>query len=117
VKGLRLDKQDGTWVQTPVPDSATCKIIRQADLTLTDDGALEGTVTEIATGLEGLCVRLSEIWQLPQQNGGAGKSLVYTRTFEIKEVSVPLDKIDDLKKFYRIIGSDERGTAVLKTAH
>lgn len=46
-----------------------------------------------------------------------GKTLVYTRTFEIKEVSVPLDKIDDLKKFYRIIGSDERGTAVLKTAH
>lgn len=39
-----------------------------------------------------------------------GKTLVYTRTFEIKEVSVPLDKIDDLKKFYRIIGSDERGT-------
>ncbi len=46
-----------------------------------------------------------------------GKTLVYTRTFEIKEVSVPLDKIDDLKQFYRIIGSDERGTAVLKAAH
>lgn len=60
VTGLRLDKQDGTWVQTPVPDSATCKIIRQADLTLTDDGALEGTVTEIFTGLEALRVRLSE---------------------------------------------------------
>ncbi len=60
VTGLCLDKQDGTWVQTPVPDSATCKIIRQADLTLTDDGAMEGTVTEIATGLEALRVRLSE---------------------------------------------------------
>jgi hypothetical protein len=43
-----------------------------------------------------------------------GNSLVYTRTFEIKEVSVPVDKMEDLKKFYRIIGSDERGTAVLK---
>jgi hypothetical protein len=31
-------------------------------------------------------------------------------------VSVPLDKMEDLKKFYRIIGSDERGTAVLKPA-
>lgn len=42
------------------------------------------------------------------------KTLVYTRTFEIKEVSVPLVRVDDLKKFYRVIGSDERGTAVLK---
>jgi hypothetical protein len=41
-------------------------------------------------------------------------SLLYTRTFEIKEVSVPLEKMDDLKRFYRVIGNDERGTAVLK---
>ena len=44
----------------------------------------------------------------------AGNLLRYTRTFEIKELSVPLDKTDDLKKFYRIIASDERNTAVLK---
>jgi hypothetical protein len=45
-----------------------------------------------------------------------GNTLVYTRTFEIKNVSVQLPKMDDLKKFYRIIASDERGTAVLKPA-
>ena len=44
----------------------------------------------------------------------AGNVLKYERTFEIKELSVPLDKMDDLKKFYRIIASDERNTAVLK---
>ena len=44
----------------------------------------------------------------------AGNVLKYTRTFEIKELSVPLDKTDDLKKFYRIIAGDERNTAVLK---
>jgi Domain of Unknown Function with PDB structure (DUF3857)/Transglutaminase-like superfamily len=38
----------------------------------------------------------------------------YTRTFEIKELSVPVDKADELKKFYRIIASDERNTVVLK---
>jgi hypothetical protein len=43
-----------------------------------------------------------------------GNTLVYTRTFEIKELSAPLDKLDQLKTFYRAIGSDERGTAVLK---
>jgi hypothetical protein len=44
----------------------------------------------------------------------SGNALRYTRTFEIKELTVPMDKMDDLKKFYRIIASDERNTAVLK---
>lgn len=40
----------------------------------------------------------------------------YTRTFEIKDLSVPVSKSDDLKKFYRIIATDERNTAVLKNS-
>jgi len=40
--------------------------------------------------------------------------LSYTRSFEIKDLSVPVDKAAELKKFYRIIASDERNTAVLK---
>jgi hypothetical protein len=40
--------------------------------------------------------------------------LKYTRTFEVKEVSIPLEKIDELKKLYRTIAGDERNTAVLK---
>jgi hypothetical protein len=43
-----------------------------------------------------------------------GKTLKYTRTFEIKELSVPVSKADELKTFYRVIGNDERNTAVLK---
>jgi len=43
-----------------------------------------------------------------------GHTLHYTRTLEIKELSVPVSKMDELKKFYRIIASDERNTAVLK---
>lgn len=33
---------------------------------------------------------------------------------EVKEVSVPASKAGDLKKFYRIIASDERNMVVLK---
>jgi hypothetical protein len=44
----------------------------------------------------------------------SGQTLHYTRTMEIKELSVPVNKMDELKKFYRIITSDERNTAVLK---
>lgn len=44
----------------------------------------------------------------------SGNVLRYTRTFEVKETSVPLSKVEDLKKLYRIIATDERNTAVLK---
>lgn len=45
-----------------------------------------------------------------------GNLIHYTRTFEVKELSVPVAKADELKKFYRIIAGDERNTVVLKTA-
>jgi hypothetical protein len=43
-----------------------------------------------------------------------GNLLKYTRTFEVKEVSIPLGKIEELKKLYRTIAGDERNVAVLK---
>jgi len=45
-----------------------------------------------------------------------GHVLHYTRSIEIKELSVSVSKIDELKKFYRMIAADERNTAVLKPA-
>ena len=46
-----------------------------------------------------------------------GNLIHYTRTFEVKELSVPVAHADDLKKFYRIIASDERNTVVLKAGN
>lgn len=43
-----------------------------------------------------------------------GNLIHYSRTFEVKELSVPVARAEDLKKFYRIIGTDERNTVVLK---
>jgi hypothetical protein len=43
-----------------------------------------------------------------------GNILRYTRVFEVKQLSVPVSHADQLKKFYRIIASDERNSAVLK---
>jgi hypothetical protein len=45
-----------------------------------------------------------------------GNILRYKRTYEIKELSVPTSKLEDLKALYRIIANDERNTAVLKPA-
>lgn len=43
-----------------------------------------------------------------------GNLIHYTRTFELKQLSVSVDYADDLKKFYRMIAGDERNTVVLK---
>ncbi|MGB8063406.1 MAG: DUF3857 domain-containing protein [Candidatus Sulfotelmatobacter sp.] len=45
-----------------------------------------------------------------------GNVIDYTRTFEVKELSVPVSRAEELRKFYRIIASDERNTVVLKAA-
>ncbi len=45
-----------------------------------------------------------------------GNVVDYTRTFEVKELSVPVNQVEELRKFYRIIAGDERNTVVLKHA-
>ena len=44
----------------------------------------------------------------------AGNVLRYSRTLEVKELSVPLAKAESLKTFFREIEADERNSAVLK---
>lgn len=46
-----------------------------------------------------------------------GNVIDYKRTFEVKELSVPVNRADELKKFYRIIAGDERSTVVLKAVN
>jgi hypothetical protein len=45
-----------------------------------------------------------------------GHTLRYTRTFELRDVSVPVAKAEELKSFYRDILNDERMPALLKKA-
>jgi len=45
-----------------------------------------------------------------------GNVIRYSRTFEVKELSVPVSRAEELKKFFRIIATDERSTVVLKPA-
>jgi len=45
-----------------------------------------------------------------------GNILRYTRSIEVKQLAVALDKMADLKRFYQIINGDERNTAVLRPA-
>ena len=44
----------------------------------------------------------------------AGGVIRYTRTYEIKELSVPASQANEVRKFYRTIAGDERNMVVLK---
>jgi Domain of Unknown Function with PDB structure (DUF3857) len=61
VKGLKLDKDGGTWVDTPVPQSEDSAIRRKAELRLSSDtGELEGKLVVTYTGLEASYRRLEQ---------------------------------------------------------
>jgi uncharacterized protein DUF3857 len=60
VKGLRLDKEGGTWIQVGVPELSASRIERKADLKATTEGSLEGKLTITFTGLEAEWRRISE---------------------------------------------------------
>jgi len=61
VPGLRLDKDGGTWIRTMLPESSTSRIVRRADLTLSETGDLEGKLTVTFTGLEAMHRRSEEL--------------------------------------------------------
>jgi hypothetical protein len=58
--GLKLDKDGGSWIQTPLPASEQSKIERRAELKLAAEGDLEGKLTVSFTGLEALWRRIDE---------------------------------------------------------
>ena len=60
VPGLKLDKDGGTWVETPSPESSASQIVRRADLKLNDQGTLEGKLVVTFTGLEASWRRVQE---------------------------------------------------------
>jgi len=60
VAGLRIEKDGGTWISTPMPDPATVGIDRKADLQLDDEGALEGKLTVTFKGISALWRRIDE---------------------------------------------------------
>ena len=60
VPGLSLDKDGGTWIRTMVPQSSASRIVRHADLAISETGDLEGKLTLTFTGLEALRWRREE---------------------------------------------------------
>jgi len=55
---LRLDKDGGTWIKTPLPASSESRVERKAALKLSNTGDLEGKLTMTYAGLEAMYHRI-----------------------------------------------------------
>ena len=60
VQGLKLDRDGGTWIDTPLLESADSAIRRKAELKLDETGELAGKLTVTYTGLEASLRRVDE---------------------------------------------------------
>jgi len=60
VKGLRLEKDGGTWLETPLTETAESRVERKGNLKLATNGTLEGRLTVTFTGQEALWRRHEE---------------------------------------------------------
>jgi hypothetical protein len=60
VRGLKLDKDGGSWVTTTLPESGASRVERKADFKVSDNGSLDGKLTLTYTGLEALWRRIEE---------------------------------------------------------
>jgi hypothetical protein len=67
VQGLRLDKDGGSWIQTPLPPSSASQVVRTAKLKVNSEGDVEGKLTILYTGMEALTKRTEERHEDDQQ--------------------------------------------------
>jgi hypothetical protein len=58
VTGLKLDKDGGAWIRTPLPAAAESRIERKGQFALSEGGDLEGKLTVTYSGLEAMYQRL-----------------------------------------------------------
>jgi hypothetical protein len=58
--GMKLDKEGGSWIHTTLPKSDESKIVREAKLTMSDTGDVEGKLTVTYSGLEAMYWRQRE---------------------------------------------------------
>jgi hypothetical protein len=60
VNALRLSRDGGSWIATPVPAAADSSIDCRAVLSLNEEGSVEGKLAVRFTGLEALVLRIDE---------------------------------------------------------
>jgi hypothetical protein len=60
VSGLRLGKDGGSWVQTPLDDANQSKVERKTDLKLDSEGTLSGRLTVTYWGSEAQILRIDQ---------------------------------------------------------
>jgi uncharacterized protein DUF3857 len=82
VPGLKVDKVGGSWIETDLGDSTSTEVRRVADLTLAEDGALEGKLAVTFTGQQAYALRINTMLK-----DDAGRRLFLEN--KVKEYAAP----------------------------
>ena len=90
VAGLRLSKDGGGWVETPLNDNTPTKIERKADLKLDSEGTLSGKLTVTYFGSEAQTLRIAE----RNEDETSRKKLLEDMVRETVPVTVDLDLVN-----------------------
>jgi hypothetical protein len=102
--GVLVEGNDSQIIQFPVLSPDLNTIRRTATFQLQPDGSLKGTVNEKRFG------------DVSERRSSSVKDNVlhYTRTYTVREVTLPADKYPDVQKLAGVIAADEQSSAVLK---
>jgi hypothetical protein len=90
VAGLRLSKDGGSWVETPLNDNTPTRIERKADLKLDSDGTLSGKLTVTYFGSEAQTLRMAE----RNEDETSRKKLLEDMVRETVPVAIDLDLVN-----------------------
>jgi hypothetical protein len=90
VAGLRLSKDGGGWVETPLNDNTPTKIERKADLKLDSEGTLSGKLTVTYFGSEAQTLRIAE----RNEDETSRKKLLEDMVRETVPVAIDLDLVN-----------------------
>ena len=91
VPGLRLDKEGGSWIKTPLPQASASRIVRKAELELARAGDLQGKLTLTFTGLEAMYRRTEE----RGQNGAERKKYLEDHVKSYVPAAVEVELTND----------------------
>jgi Domain of Unknown Function with PDB structure (DUF3857) len=90
VAGLRLSKDGGSWIETPLNVNTPTRIERKADLKLDSDGTLSGKLTVTYFGSEAQALRMAE----RNEDDTSRKKLLEDMVRETVPVTIDLDLVN-----------------------
>jgi hypothetical protein len=102
VQSLLVDGKDPMFVQTPYSGPERNRVIRKADLTLLEDGTLEGTVERVYLGHDGAARKEADDGESEEGRRDAWEESVKSRLSTAKVSEIVVENATSIEKPYSV---------------